>query len=287
MIFCIIKGKRMISYLLVLAVLTASICTYATVKANYDEEEISVPIIMYHSILKDPNRSGKYVVTPATLENDMIYLQQNGYQTVLVKDLITYVYDGISLPEKPVVLTFDDGHYNNMFYLLPLLEKYQMKAVISVVGSYTEQFSESDAHNPNYSYLTWDDIKKLEESGLIEIANHTYHLHEKGNRKGCSILEGETVTEYQNHLTNDLKTLQTALKENSKIQPPVTFTYPFGYICPQSQDSIEKAGFLASLSCYERINKISQNKGCLYTLGRFNRPSGISTEEFMKKIKIQ
>lgn len=286
MIICITKGKQLLSCFLIVTIVITGIFTYATAKSNTDEKEITVPILMYHSILKDTNRSGKYVVTPQTLENDMIYLRNNGYETILVKDLIAYVYEDIPLPKKPVVLTFDDGHYNNLVYLLPLLEKYQMKAVISVVGSYTEQYSDSDSHNPNYSYLTWEDIKALEDSQQIEIANHTYHYHEKSNRKGCNILESESKEEYQKNLLADLEKLQIKLQENSGIVLPVTFTYPFGYICPESQDAIEKAGFLASLSCYERINRITKNRDCLYTLGRYNRPSGISTEEFMKKIKL-
>lgn len=286
MIICITKGKRFISLCLVLVMIVIGIFTYATVKASADEKEISVPIIMYHSVLQDPNRSGKFVVTPTTLENDMVYLKKNGYETVFVRDLIEYVYNDTPLPKKPVILTFDDGHYNNITYLLPLLEKYDMNAVISVVGSYTEQFSKEDSHNPNYSYLTWEDIRELEQSGRIEIANHTYHLHEKSNRKGCNIMSGEEIEDYQENLKQDLETLQAALKEKSNISQPITFTYPFGYICPESQNPIEKTGFLASLSCYERINQISKNKNCLYTLGRFNRPEGISTDEFMKKIKL-
>ncbi len=286
MVICITKGKRFLYLCLVLVVLLAGVCTYATVKASTDEKEINVPIFMYHSILKDPARSGKFVVTPATLENDMIYLKEHGYETIFVSDLIHYVYDNVPLPKKPVILTFDDGHYNNTTYLFPLLEQYDMKAVISVVGSYTEQFSKEDSHNPNYSYLTWEDIKELEQSGRVEIANHTYNLHEKSNRKGCNILPEEKADDYQTKLKNDLEKLQVALKEKSEITSPVTFTYPFGYICPQSQKPIEETGFLASLSCYEKINRISKNKNCLYALGRFNRPEGISTEEFVKKIKL-
>ena len=125
--------------------------------------------------------------------------------------------------------------------------------------------------------------------GIMEVGSgdDTYHLHEKSNRKGCNILDGETTVDYQNKLKTDLEQLQMKLKEKSQIDAPVTFTYPFGYICPEAQKPIEEIGFLASLSCYERINRISKNKGCLYSLGRFNRPEGISTEEFMKKITIQ
>lgn len=249
-------------------------------------EEIYLPIIMYHSILNHAKHNGSYIISENTLENDLRYLKENGYQTVSLKEVADFVYQGTPIPDNPIVLTFDDGYFNNYTYLLPLLEKYQMKAVISVVGSFTQQFSESGEHNPNYSYLTWDDIGAIEKTGLIEIANHTYAMHDSKTRKGCSIRKGESVSKYQRELFSDLTRLQTELSEKSKIPVPITFTYPFGFICKESQDVIEKAGFLTSLSCYERVNKITRDKECLYQLGRFNRPDHLSTEEFMKKIKI-
>lgn len=280
MILCITNGKRWLCFFL--AVILLPVGFYVSAR---NEEEIAVPIIMYHSILKDKSRAGRYIVTPDTLENDMKYLKENGYETILISDLISYVYQGIPLPQKPVVLTFDDGHYNNMEYLLPLLQTYDMKAVISVVGSYTEEFSKNDSHNPNYSYLTWEDVSTLQKSGRIEIANHTYNMHESAARKGCSIKKGESEEEYKRILSEDLTLLQQELQEKSNINPPLTFTYPFGYICDEAREMTKDMGFLASLSCYEKVSKISKNPDSLYCLGRFNRPNDISTKTFMKKIK--
>ena len=287
MLFLVVRRKQMLCLLFATIILFVGICVYAnTNPSKSNPEEIPVPILMYHSILKDQSRSGKYVITPQTLEKDLLYLKENGYHTILVSDLIDYVYHNGTLPCKPVILTFDDGYYNNMTYLLPLLTTYDMKAVISVVGSYTEEFSKIDSHNPNYSYLTWEDIQELEYSGRIEIANHTYQMHESAQRNGCSIKKGESPEEYQKILSQDLVQLQDELTRKSKIKAPLTFTYPFGYICKESQNAVEEAGFLASLSCYETISKISKEPSSLYCLGRFNRPSGIATEKFMKKIQI-
>lgn len=253
------------------------------VSADSDgNESIKVPIIMYHSILNDHKRAGDYVVSQQTLENDIVYLKENGYTTVVMQDLIDYVYNGKPLPDKPVVLTFDDGYYNNFVYLLPLLEKHDCKAVISVVGKFTEIFSESDDLNPNYSHLSWDTILQLKESGRIEIQNHSYDLHDTAGRKGSQKLKRESVEEYQNMLRNDLSKLQNLLEENCGIIPN-TYTYPYGAISEESKDVVKELGFKASLSCYEFVNEITRDKECLYGMGRYNRPSGISTEKFMKK----
>ncbi len=286
MFFCITTGKRLIILSLAILLFFVGVCVYANPNVKEELSTIPVPILMYHSVLKDLQRAGKYVISPKILENDLVYLKNNGYRTVFVSDLISYVYKGTPLPEKPIVLTFDDGHYNNLLYVLPLLEKYDMKAVISVVGSFTESFSQKDSHNPNYSYLTWDDISQLQQSGRIEIANHTYEMHDCNSRNGCAIKKGEQKYEYQKLLTDDLKKLQQNLQNNSSIPAPKTFTYPFGYICLESQDIIEQCGFLASLSCYETVSRISKDPSSLYCLGRFNRPSGITTENFMKKIEL-
>lgn len=255
---------------------------FSFVFAN-SEEYIKVPIIMYHSILKDPARSNKYTITPAVLEEDLKYIKANGYETITISDLISYVYDDKPLPPKPIILTFDDGHYNNYGYLYPLLEKYDMKAVISIVGSYTDKFSETDEANLNYSYLRWKDINELISSGRVEFQNHTYNLHDNTHgRIGAKKKKGESDNEYKKILEEDINKLQNEFKENTGYVP-TCFTYPFGSISNSSLDIIKELGFKASLSCEEGINKITKNPNSLYLLKRYNRPSYVSTYNIFKK----
>lgn len=255
---------------------------FSFVFAN-SEEYIKVPIIMYHSILKDPARSNKYTITPAVLEEDLKYIKANGYETITISDLISYVYADKPLPPKPIILTFDDGHYNNYGYLYPLLEKYDMKAVISIVGSYTDKFSETNEANLNYSYLRWKDINELISSGRIEFQNHTYNLHDNTHgRIGAKKKKGESDDEYKKILEEDINKLQNEFKENTGYVP-TCFTYPFGGISNSSLDIIKELGFKASLSCEEGINKITKNPNSLYLLKRYNRPSYVSTYNIFKK----
>ena len=123
--------------LCVIAVLTmlAAVAVMPTFAKEEKTDGIKLPILMYHSIVKNEDRSGEYVITPIELEKDLLYLKQNGYTTVFVNDVIRYVKRGGELPEKPIILSFDDGTYNYREYLLPLLEKYDMKATVSIVGA--------------------------------------------------------------------------------------------------------------------------------------------------------
>ena len=103
-----------------------------TVQPVFGEDSVRVPILMYHSILKDSARQGKYVISPAVLAADLDALQVKGYTAITVSDLLAYVQDGADLPEKPVMITFDDGYYNNYIYAYPLLKQRGMKAVVSI-----------------------------------------------------------------------------------------------------------------------------------------------------------
>ncbi len=279
-----IKVIHLSKILLFLTLLVTLLTVGISIVIATSEDYIDVPIIMYHSILKDPSRSNKYTVTPAVLEEDLKYIKDKGYTTVTITDLISYVYDNKPLPEKPIVLTFDDGHYNNYGYLFPLLEKYDMKAVISIVGSYTDKFSETDEANLNYSYLRWKDIKELMDTGRIEFQNHTYNLHSNtGKRIGTKKIKGETDEHYKSILKDDILKLQQEFEGNTNYTPKC-FTYPFGGISNASLDIIKELGFKASLSCEQGINKLTKNPNSLYLLKRYNRPSYISTYNFFQKI---
>lgn len=241
---------------------------------------VFVPIIMYHSVNKDDALSNDYTITPVQLEKDIVYLKQQGYTPVFVQQLIDFVYTNAPLPEKPVVLTFDDGFSDNLQNVLPLLEKYDFKATISIVGSYSQTASEE---NNGFPYLTWDEISEIYQSCHVEIANHTYDFHALSPRKGCLINDGETFEEYRNALISDLNRTQNLLRDNCKIVP-TTFTYPFGFVCEPSVRIVKSLGFKASLGVEEKPNFISQNPDCLYNLNRYNRPCDVSTEDFFKKV---
>ena len=237
---------------------------------------------MYHSVLK--SKSGTYIIHPNKLENDFKYIKENGYSTITINDLINYVYNDISLPLKPIIITFDDGYYNNLTYAFPLLKKYNMKAVISIIGKYTDDFSNTTETNANYSHLRWVDIQNLMNSKLIEFQNHSYNLHVIQNgRKGCIKKRNESLLSYSNLLSNDLNSLQNKFKLHCNYIPN-TFTYPFGAISKESIPIIKSLGFKASLSCESGINIISKDPNCLYLLKRYNRAGNLSTSQFFNQI---
>lgn len=257
----------------------------AQIETKHEKEAIEVPIIMYHSILKDKSMRGDYVVTPEEIEEDIIYLRNNGYTAVFVNELINYVNSGAELPEKPVVLTFDDGFYNNYQYLMPILEKHGFKATVSVVGSFTTEASESAQQpDPAYSYLRWSEINDMRKSGLCEFCDHTNNMHSLSPRKGVLKEDSESREAYRRDFLDDLLGMQKLFGKNCGFKPNV-FTYPYGFYDHDSMLLVRECGFEASLGAEKKINVIKRNSPeCLFEMGRFNRPGGISTEEFMQEV---
>lgn len=256
-----------------------------TVKDKSSEADtITLPIIMYHGLIKDNNAQNKYFISPDAFENDLKYLKDKGYTTITMNELIDYVYNGTRLPKKPIILTFDDGFYNNYLYAFPVLKKYNEKAVISVIGSQTDRYSLIKINNAYYSYLTWNQINEMIISGHVEIQNHTYNMHtyDKG-RKGCIEKKGEGTEIYKENFINDIGLLQQRITDYTGVTPN-TIAYPFGYHTKNSETLIKEMGFKASLTCCQKVNKISRNPECLYKLGRYLRPPGKSSASFFKEI---
>ncbi len=252
-----------------------------------EDESIEIPIVMYHNISNKSNLLGKYAISQNQFKNDLEYIKEKGFNTITMTQLIDYAYNNTELPEKSIVITFDDGYESFYTYAYPLLKEYNMKAVMSIVGSYTDLFTEEEDHNLDYSHLNWEEVNEMSDSGLVEIQNHTYNMHEiSKNRKGCGIKKGESVDDYSKELNDDLGKLQNEILSYTGTSPN-TFTYPYGYISPQSIDIIKTMGFKAALTCYEVVNKPESGTDWLYNLGRFNRENGKSSSEFFKKMHIE
>ncbi len=249
-------------------------------------DEVQLPVVMYHLVTRNGKYIGRYGITPEALESDLKYLSDNGYSTVVMKDVIEFVGGGAHLPEKPVMLTFDDGNSSDYTYVLPLLRKYNMKAVLSVMGKQADEFTAAVEKNSGavYPNLTWPQIRELAQSGHAEIQSHAYNLHGGG---GAGIRSGESAGGYKERLRNDLTRLQNRCAEELSITPN-TLTYPLGVFNKGSEALIREMGFAASFSCTEGMNIIKRNNPeGLFLLKRCIRPTGKDIADVLNGIKAK
>lgn len=286
----VFKVKKIYVFVLVASLLLVSgivAVPHSSIETSAQAKK-ELPVVMYHQITKSISRAGNYTITLNQLENDLKYLKEKGYETIDTAQLLAHVKSGAALPEKPIMLTFDDGYETVYSYLLPLLEKYDMCAVASVVGSFTDMYTEADDHNLSYSYMNWDEIIELSAGDRIEIQNHSYDLHKTDShgRKGAQKVSSETVQEYSAFMNEDVGKMQALLTEKTG-KKPTAFTYPFGSYSKESKQVLKAMGFEAAFVCEARINLIDcENTEWLYRIGRYNRPHGIASAQFFEKMNV-
>lgn len=92
--------------------------------------DLRLPVLMYHHVVYDWQECNEMTVTAGRLERDLQWLAESGYEAVLPRELA----EGAPLPEKPVLITFDDGYRSNYELAYPLLQKYHTKAAIAVMA---------------------------------------------------------------------------------------------------------------------------------------------------------
>ncbi len=138
---------------------------------------ISVPILMYHYVSELPPDADEIrienTVVPQLFEEHIAYLAESGYSGVSLYEVHDALMNGARLPDKPVVLTFDDGyrdHYENVF---PILQRYGFRGTFFIITS------RADNNDPNY--LSWAQIEEMAAAGM-SMESHTKNHFDMRNR---------------------------------------------------------------------------------------------------------
>jgi len=123
---------------------------------------LKVPILMYHYISLPPENADKYridlSVAPEDFREQMAYLADNGYTTIDFEDLSRAVADKQDLPNKPVIITIDDGYRDNYENAFPILQEYGLIATIFLVTDRLDQ------NHPDY--MTWAMVEEMAAAGI-------------------------------------------------------------------------------------------------------------------------
>jgi len=243
-----------------------------------EPEAVILPIVMYHHLSEKKELLGDYVITPGQFERDLAYLQSEGYESISLQRLLAWYGGNGDLPEKPMMITFDDAYESTAIYAKPILEKYGYTGIVAIIGSVTQRFSEADDHE-EYSHLSWDAVRELESSGVFEIQCHTWNMHKLENRRGCGRMPEESSESYAKELYGDLNHFERVRKENG-INTCGGIAFPYGIYSAETVELIRGMGYMAAFTCNERLNVLTGDPEKLFDLSRYNRPHGKSSSEF-------
>ena len=183
------------------------------------------PVLAYHKI--SPHKEfGLTTIHPEIFEKQLQRIQKSGFITITFLDLLT----NPELPDKPIIITFDDGYESLYQYALPILKNYGFKAVIYVLSDYIGKINNWEAYKiqRRYRHLNIDQIQKLVASGF-EIGSHG---------KSHSYLPA--LNDYQLH-----QELAVSKKEISDItgRDVISFCYPYGVSNTKIEANIKKSGY--------------------------------------------
>lgn len=197
----------------------------------------NIPILVYHKV-GSRKEMGINVVSSRAFESHLRCLKELGYQTVTFLDLL----NSRSLPEKPVILTFDDGYQCIYQHAFPLLRKYGFRAVVGMVAGFIGKLNSWDANlgGIRFRHLSAGELRELLQAGW-EIASHGW------THRALPYLNSAQVFA---EIYRSRQFLETAL--SAKV---ISFVYPFGYFNRRCEKMISEAGYrFACLDYYGHSN---------------------------------
>ena len=246
-----------------------------------------IPILVYHSFTFDQEPEQETEVSADRFREQIRALAEAGYHAVSFDDLRGYVEEGRALPDKPVVLTFDDGYQSNLDIAAPVLEEYGFQATISVIGCSVGKDVYKDTDHPMTPHFPLEAAEGYVRSGVIDIQSHSYDMHQvreldgEDCRQGVLRMEGESESAYVEALTEDyLKSkqqIESALPVNCHV-----YTYPYGYLDLLSEVVLHGLGVDVTLTVNEGVNEVIKGlPQSLYQLKRINVGSWMTARDLL------
>lgn len=212
--------------------------------------EARVPVLMYHDVLTPPEVF--FDLTPEDFEAHLQTILDNGLTPISPDHLVQHLRTGKPLPEKPVLITLDDGYVGHYEHVLPLLQKYQVPATFFVFPG------KVDGDVVGRSTLTWDQLKIMAAEPLVTIASHSV-THPSDLRE----LSDEDLS---------YEVVESKQRLESQLGMPMRyFSYPTGYYDERVAQAVADAGYLAAFTMRQQNEQFAGASESLLAIERFGQ----------------
>ncbi len=225
-------------------------------------------VLSYHDVrhdLDDDLDPDRYAVSTERLVEHIEWLLENGHTFVSLDDLFMAEGGEAPLPPGAVLLTFDDGLRSFYTQVFPILQLYQASAVVAVVGSWLDAPPGWTLEYAGIGTLTrddfvsWDELREMQASGLVEVATHTYDMHRGvlgnpfGNEQPAAVTRiydpesgsYESEESYRARIRQDLKRASRRIEEELGA-PPRAVAWPFGAYSGVAEEIADELGLSIS-----------------------------------------
>jgi biofilm PGA synthesis lipoprotein PgaB len=230
------------------------------------EPPVKLTVLSYHEIAERADALvPNYAVTPANFAAQMQWLRDSHHHFVSVDDVLADAAGRKPLPPDAVLVTFDDGYQSMYVHAFPVLKELHIPAVVALVGSWLDAKGGTVDFDgkaiPRDDLLTWDEIRTMQHSGLVEVGSHTYDLHRgvpgnpQGNRQPAATTREwlpdrnryEDETSYQRRVAADLRRNNALLQARLGRSPRVV-VWPYGRYNAETTRIAKSLGMPVGLS---------------------------------------
>ncbi|KXZ65224.1 poly-beta-1,6-N-acetyl-D-glucosamine N-deacetylase PgaB [Acinetobacter venetianus] len=289
------------TYKLIIGLVVGIAANTTLLAATPKIDATALTIIGYHEITDRKDALiPSYAVTSQQFSEHLDWLKNNGYHFINVDQLIKAHEGKYSLPSKPVLLTVDDGYQSFYQNAYPIIRAKKVPVVLAVVGSWLEpkESQKVDFGGEAISrdkILSWKELKEMQSSGLVEIASHSYHLHQgivgnpQGNLEPAAITRiydstsksYESDEHYQSRIFQDLKKNNDLLKSHG-LRSPRVMVWPYGRYNMQLVQTAKQLGMPITITLDDGADHAKQS---LQNMSRILVQGNMSTSALAQEIK--
>ena len=258
-------------------------------------------ILSYHEIADPSDALNKdYAVRPTMFVRQMDWLRNNGYHFVTVDDLLADEAGRRPLPEKAVMITFDDGYRSMYDHAWPILKAWKIPAMVAVVGIWEDDRTTVNFDGkiiPREKLMSWKELRELADSGLVEIGSHSFDLHRgiRGNPQGSDQpaattrqwlgtgKDYESEAAYRARVENDMAKSSSDIKTHVGRAPRL-IAWPYGRYNNIVRDAAVRRGMTIGLTLDDGANMADTP---LWKLRRILVDSSMGLWELNREITIR
>ena len=220
-----------------------------------------VTVLTYHDIVTDPGKD-KYAVSLKSFESQLQYLEKNNYHLISLGQFIAASRGKVFLPSRAVMLTFDDGLVSYRDNVVPALAKHGYPSVLSIVSGWVDGVEQPDEYRGKL--LTWEQLRQLQKSPLVEIVSHSHNLHHwitsspQQSQAPAGITHRydtrthtyETESSFERRIRDDLLTTRRRFRQMLG-HAPLALTWPYGAYDKMTMKIARSVGFGYQLTLNE------------------------------------
>ena len=239
--------------------------------ATIQADEHHFLVLNYHDIAKAGTAKASLNsmdVSVEHFEEHLFWLKKNGYKIVSVQNVLDAAAGKNAIPDKSVLLTFDDGYLSFYTRVFPILKKYHYPATLAIIGSWIDGIDKPDEDGKQL--LNWDQVREMVKSGLVEMASHTYDLHKsaianpQGDTQAPMVTrifdsatgQYETETQYRERIHLALRKSAEFIFQHAGVWPRV-MVWPYGEYNNIAMEASREAGMPMTMGLIDGFNTVA------------------------------